>query len=58
LRLNVRDDGVGLPATRSGEGQGLRNLASRAESLGGGFAIEAAEPRGTVVHWEASLTPP
>jgi two-component system sensor histidine kinase DevS len=58
LRLNVRDNGVGLPATRSGEGQGLRNLASRAESLGGGFAIEAAEPRGTVVHWEASLTPP
>jgi signal transduction histidine kinase len=54
----VRDNGVGLPATRSGEGQGLRNLASRAESLGGGFAIEAAEPRGTVVHWEASLTPP
>jgi PAS domain S-box-containing protein len=58
LRLRVQDNGVGMPATLTGEGQGLRNLASRAAALGGGFAIEAAEPRGTVVEWEVSLTPP
>ncbi|MER6911424.1 GAF domain-containing protein [Streptomyces sp. NPDC000594] len=56
VRLTVADDGVGIPA--GGRRSGLRNLARRAESLGGssrcGPGLGPAG-RGTTVHWEAPL---
>jgi signal transduction histidine kinase len=55
LQILVRDDGVGLPGTPAAEGQGLRNLASRAASLGGTFEATRAEPNGTIVRWEVPL---
>jgi len=49
----VTDDGVGIPS--NGRRSGLRNLASRAEKLGGEFRLEPAEPGaarpGTRLRW-------
>jgi signal transduction histidine kinase len=48
--LTVTDDGTGYVDT--GRRSGLRNLADRAESLGGSFEIRQAGPAGgTVVVW-------
>ncbi|WP_282694970.1 GAF domain-containing protein [Streptomyces sp. CC208A] len=56
VRLTVADDGVGLP--EGGRRSGLRNLARRAESLGGaswcGPGI-GEDGGGTAVVWEAPL---
>lgn len=53
LCLTVRDDGVGIPeaARRSG----LRNLAERAEGLGGTFQVGPEPDRGTRLVWRVPL---
>ncbi|MCX5501801.1 GAF domain-containing protein [Streptomyces sp. NBC_00053] len=56
VRLSVADDGVGIP--EDGRRSGLRNLARRAESLGGAswFGPGIGEDGGgTTVVWEAPL---
>lgn len=60
VALRVTDNGIGVPPGRneSPDGHGLRNMAARAQRLGGQFDIEAAAGGGTVVHWEVPLTPP
>jgi signal transduction histidine kinase len=56
--LRVTDDGVGLEsgASQSGAGNGLRNMRTRAERLGGRFGISAGRDVGTVVEWQAPLS--
>jgi signal transduction histidine kinase len=54
--LRVSDDGRGLPDGPR-EGLGLRNMSSRAEALGGRFALGSRDGGGTVVEW-AIPTPP
>lgn len=50
LDLSVVDDGRGIdPAAPRGDG--LRNMAQRAEELGGGCTVEPARPSGTRLHW-------
>lgn len=56
LSLSVRDDGRGLPAQPS-SGLGLRNMASRAEKLGGRFTASAQDGGGTLVEWVVPLRP-
>jgi signal transduction histidine kinase len=52
LVLLVADDGVGLiPGAPSTGGFGLRNMDSRAASLGGTCRIGPNDPQGTVVEW-------
>jgi signal transduction histidine kinase len=47
LRIEIADDGVGFdPAVPTG-GQGLRNLRSRAEHIGGRCSITSAPGQGT-----------
>ncbi|WP_432085969.1 sensor histidine kinase [Streptomyces sp. bgisy095] len=56
VRLSVADDGVGIPA--GGRRSGLRNLARRAESLGGASWCGPGlgeNGGGTTVVWEAPL---
>ncbi|GAA3068164.1 GAF domain-containing protein [Streptomyces roseofulvus] len=56
VRLTVADDGVGLP--EGGRRSGLRNLARRAEALGGASWCGpglAEDGGGTSVVWEAPL---
>ena len=49
LAVRVTDNGTGMPAgaTRSG----LRNLARRAEKLGGQLRLGPADPSGTRLEW-------
>jgi signal transduction histidine kinase len=53
LTVRVTDDGIGIPA--QGRRSGLRNLASRAEKLGGELRLEPADqsasPPGTTLEW-------
>ncbi|GGL00964.1 histidine kinase [Planomonospora parontospora subsp. parontospora] len=53
LTLVVRDNGVGLPP--DGRRSGLRNLAERAELLGGSFEITAGQAGGTGLRWSIPL---
>jgi signal transduction histidine kinase len=57
LIVQVTDDGTGIPA--GGKRSGLRNLASRAEKLGGelqlGPADPGASPPGTRLEWRVPL---
>ncbi|MCB5912075.1 sensor histidine kinase [Streptomyces pinistramenti] len=56
VRLTVTDDGVGIPA--GGRRSGLKNLAKRAESLGGSSSYGPGlgeDGTGTRVSWEAPL---
>jgi signal transduction histidine kinase len=48
VRLEVRDDGCGLPATRPA-GVGLRSMRERAEELGGSLVMEGRSGGGTRV---------
>ncbi|WP_328619350.1 sensor histidine kinase [Streptomyces sp. NBC_00354] len=58
LTVTVTDDGIGLPD--GGRRSGLRNLAERAEKLGGSMAVAArgAGERGTHLEWRVPLKPP
>jgi signal transduction histidine kinase len=53
LTVRVTDDGIGIPA--QGRRSGLRNLASRAEKLGGTLRLEPADlsasPPGATLEW-------
>jgi len=49
--LRVTDDGVGPPADDVPRGNGLRNMAARAEKLGGHMTLRAGDPGGTVLEW-------
>jgi signal transduction histidine kinase len=53
LVLRVEDDGIGIPAT--GRRSGLRNIAERAQCLGGSFEIQAREGGGTALVWRIPL---
>jgi len=57
VTVRVSDDGVGLPERRDA-GNGLRNLADRAAELGGEFAAEPGEARGTTATWRVPLETP
>jgi signal transduction histidine kinase len=57
LTVQVTDDGTGVPD--GGRRSGLRNLADRAEKLGGGLRLEPARPGtarpGTRLEWRVPL---
>jgi signal transduction histidine kinase len=53
FQVRVDDDGVGVPAGASRSG--LRNLASRAEQLGGFLRISAAPGGGTRLLWQVPI---
>ncbi|MFF3201043.1 GAF domain-containing protein [Streptomyces sp. NPDC002962] len=49
IRLSVTDNGVGIPA--DGRRSGLRNMAERAEQLGGRLELAAPAGGGTALVW-------
>ncbi|MBE8471902.1 sensor histidine kinase [Streptomyces justiciae] len=53
LRLTVSDDGVGIPA--EGRRSGLRNMAERAEQLGGELESAAPPGGGTKLVWRVPV---
>jgi signal transduction histidine kinase/ligand-binding sensor domain-containing protein len=58
LTLDVEDDGCGFDPEARSEGNGLRNLTRRAESLGAALQIASAPGRGTRVHVSVPLARP
>lgn len=55
LHLRVADDGVGVRPDSSSIGNGLPNMAERAESLGGAFIVSARPRGGTELTWRVPL---
>lgn len=53
LRLVVRDDGCGIPPGVSK--RGLRNLAERADAVGGTCTLRSSPRSGTIVRWQVPL---
>ena len=52
LVVRVADDGIGLVGPPERVGHGLKNMASRAERLGGTFSVQAGPRAGTVIEWQ------
>ncbi|MGY5051741.1 sensor histidine kinase [Streptomyces sp. 900105755] len=53
VRLTVTDNGVGIPA--EGRRSGLRNMAERAEQLGGSLEVNRPEGGGTSLVWQVPV---
>jgi signal transduction histidine kinase len=53
--LRVIDDGVGPPAADAPMGNGLRNMAARAEARGGSLTVEPGSSSGTVLTWRVPV---
>jgi signal transduction histidine kinase len=47
--VRIRDDGAGFEPSENGAGQGLKNMKTRAVSIGGVFGFISAPGRGTAV---------
>jgi signal transduction histidine kinase len=57
LRVTVTDDGRGGITGATATGHGVRNMAQRAQALGGNFTIgPATAGRGTTVTWAVPLS--
>jgi signal transduction histidine kinase len=56
LSFTLTDDGVGIGEGPSA-GNGMRNMAIRAENLGGSCTIGPRNPKGTMVEWRVPLSP-
>jgi signal transduction histidine kinase len=54
IRVTVSDDGVGIPP--DGRRSGLRNMAERAEQLGGALELGNGPTRGAVLVWRAPVS--
>jgi signal transduction histidine kinase len=55
LVLHVRDDGIGPPGDDARRGHGLKNMAARAEALGGSMTLARRQPSGTDLCWRVPL---
>ncbi|MFF7969884.1 GAF domain-containing protein [Streptomyces sp. NPDC007905] len=55
VRLRVSDNGVGIPA--DGRRSGLRNMAERAEQLGGRLEVTRPTGGGAALEWRVPLPP-
>ena len=53
--LRVADDGTGPRDVDAPAGNGLRNMAARAEKLGGSFELAAGETAGSVLVWRVPV---
>ncbi|MEV5978623.1 GAF domain-containing protein [Streptomyces sp. NPDC052114] len=55
LTVSVADDGIGI-GIDEGRRSGLRNLAERAERLGGELLVRTREEGGTLLEWKVPLS--
>lgn len=52
LVVRVSDDGVGIADPATLTGHGLKNMAARAQRLGGRFDLQLGPPSGTRIEWQ------
>lgn len=57
VSVQLTDDGAGYEATATTRSSGLANLAQRAQSRGGSFALVASPRGGTDLHWKVPSSP-
>jgi signal transduction histidine kinase len=57
LLFSLVDDGVGVGDGPSA-GNGMRNMLTRAENLGGTFSVRRREPRGSILEWRVPIALP
>ena len=55
LTLRVTDNGMGIQGEPRAEGHGLRNMAARAQRLGGTLTLTPADGAGLVLEWTVPL---
>jgi signal transduction histidine kinase len=55
LWVTVADDGIGIRQSSGPGGSGLRNMADRAEQLGGSLDIRSRAGEGTTITWRVPL---
>jgi signal transduction histidine kinase len=55
LQLHVTDNGIGLQGEPRAEGHGLRNMAARAQRLGGTVTLTPVATGGLVIDWIVPL---
>ncbi len=55
VTLTVIDDGAGAPG--DGSGNGLRNMATRAQSLGGYSELRSPPEGGSIMTWSVPAEP-
>ncbi len=55
LEVSIRDDGVGMRPPVASGGHGLRNMAARAERLGGTVEVHSEPGQGTTITWRVPL---
>jgi len=53
--VKISDDGIGIRRASSRTGHGLRNMASRAERLGGSLDVRSEPGEGTAITWRVPL---
>jgi signal transduction histidine kinase len=57
LRVRVSDDGVGIRSSSGPGGNGLRNMAERAQELSGSLDVRSPPGEGTSITWRVPLKP-
>jgi len=57
VRIEVEDDGPGLPSEEPGQGRGMVGMRERAELLGGRLEVSAVQPHGTRIVAEIPVAP-
>jgi ligand-binding sensor domain-containing protein/signal transduction histidine kinase len=55
LTLKIKDNGRGFADNLETDGQGLRSMKRRAESLGGQLTVDSKSEEGTIVRFEMTL---
>jgi signal transduction histidine kinase len=55
VQLRVSDNGIGMQGEPRSEGHGLRNMAARAQRLGGSLTVTPVSTGGLVVDWIVPL---
>ncbi len=58
IKLLIEDNGIGFDAEKTSKGIGLRNITSRAKSMGGTIFIDTMLQRGTIIEIAVPLKSP
>lgn len=58
LKISITDNGRGFDPQRAPQGNGMKNMQRRMESMGGGVSIQSSSAEGTAVCFEVQIAVP